>query len=379
MKKRITYFDLAKGIGIILVVLGHMENIYGGLRTWISSFHMPLFFVISGMLLIAKGEINADTYAIKDIRAITKKTAKGLLIPYLWFSLIYVPIDIMNLFIQNVDEHTFIQNILDSATLAGISVMWFLPALFIAEIISLCLVSVARKLSSKKFQIYVCLYILALIISIVSYGIWTKIRPIYDANMNSYFITTALGVIRTILRGMAMSIHVVSGIILFTIISYIDERYADKKLEIRGYSLAAGVFLFVINISLSLKNGAVDNHFMTFNTLPLYYMCALLGSLSIIIICKGFASIGFIDFLGRNSLIIMATHLQCYILYAGIRIALVIDQWVTRAKSYIYMFNSVLFTMLIEVIIILVINKFFPFITGKGSIKDLFTKSPKNE
>lgn len=108
-------------------------------------------------------------------------------------------------------------------------------------------------------------------------------------------------------------------------------------------------------------------------------MCALLGSLSIILICKGFASIGFIDFLGRNSLIIMATHLQCYILYAGIRIALVIDQWVTRAKSYIYMFNSVLFTMLIEVIIILVINKFFPFITGKGSIKDLFTKSPKNE
>ena len=46
--KRIRYFDMAKGLGIILVVLGHIEYISDELRAWISSFHMPLFFILSG-------------------------------------------------------------------------------------------------------------------------------------------------------------------------------------------------------------------------------------------------------------------------------------------------------------------------------------------
>ena len=96
MKKRVTYFDLAKGIGIILVVLGHMENIDAPIRIWIASFHMPLFFVISGMLIALKGE---DSLA-EGISSAVKKKAKGILIPYFWFSLMYIPIDIMNVYIN---------------------------------------------------------------------------------------------------------------------------------------------------------------------------------------------------------------------------------------------------------------------------------------
>ena len=40
--KRIEALDIAKGIGIILVIIGHMSSSY--LRDWIYSFHMPLFF-----------------------------------------------------------------------------------------------------------------------------------------------------------------------------------------------------------------------------------------------------------------------------------------------------------------------------------------------
>ena len=45
--KRIEALDIAKGIGIILVIIGHMSSSY--LRDWIYSFHMPLFFVLSGI------------------------------------------------------------------------------------------------------------------------------------------------------------------------------------------------------------------------------------------------------------------------------------------------------------------------------------------
>lgn len=40
--------SIAKGIGIIIVVLGHCTFGYAWLSLFISSFHMPLFFYLSG-------------------------------------------------------------------------------------------------------------------------------------------------------------------------------------------------------------------------------------------------------------------------------------------------------------------------------------------
>lgn len=44
------WVDIAKGIGIILVFLGHF-NIPDTLRAEIYTFHIPLFFFLSGVLL----------------------------------------------------------------------------------------------------------------------------------------------------------------------------------------------------------------------------------------------------------------------------------------------------------------------------------------
>lgn len=381
MKKRVTYLDLAKGLGIILVVLGHMENISTELRIWISSFHMPLFFVISGMLIALKNEVSADGNS-SDLRQLTIKKAKGIMVPYFWFSLIYIPIDVMNLYIENVDGHTFVQNILDSATFSGVSVMWFLPALFIAEVSALIIIEksgqIIRKINNNIAIVYAGVLVISLILSVLSQGIWQGIRPVYEAGSGSYFIATSLGFVRAILRGLCMNVHVVTGFVCYKLMTFLSDILSDRlkkqEDEIRGLFLAPGIIFFILNMSICLKNSAVDNHFLTLNNLGYYYASAFLGSLAIILICKGFDSIPFLEYLGKNSLIIMATHLQCYILYAGILIAIAIDAHVTRAKSYIYMFNSVLFTMLIELVIIFVINRFFPFIVGKGKLKYVFRK-----
>jgi len=416
MKKRVTYLDLAKGIGIILVVLGHMENINAGLRTWISSFHMPLFFVISGMLIALKKEdlIVTELNSKEGLKQLIAKKARGILIPYAWFSLIYVPIDIMNLYIDNVDSHTFVQNILDSLTFSGISVMWFLPALFIAEIASIYVISFVynfvtgkdsvitdRSITEKKVKevekrtdnkkLYLLIMVCGLLISLISFFVWNSVfRKCYEANASNYLMCTLLGFVRVIFRGLAMSSHVLTGYVMFrateyidsAIFTYINKRNKDNKMSREQLSqvigIVSGVIFFALNLGFYMKNGDVDNHFLTVSNMPLYYLCAFLGSMSIILISRGFDSIKPIDFLGRNSLVIMATHLQCYILYAGILIAIAIDAYVTRAKSYVYMFNSVLFTMLIETVVIIVINKFFPFIIGKGTIKSLI-ESFKNK
>ena len=67
---RIKYWDIAKGIAIILCVLGHTDLPYY-LRMIIFSFHMPLFFIANG-------------YFIKnyDVKNTIKKSVKSLLIPY---------------------------------------------------------------------------------------------------------------------------------------------------------------------------------------------------------------------------------------------------------------------------------------------------------
>lgn len=52
--RRSTFIDIAKGIGIILVVLGHLDTNGQISREVIYSFHMPLFFLLSGIFANTK-------------------------------------------------------------------------------------------------------------------------------------------------------------------------------------------------------------------------------------------------------------------------------------------------------------------------------------
>lgn len=75
-KKRLQWIDIAKGIGIILVVIGHSkppENILQIIR----SFHMPLFFFVSGLVY---HERSIDVYSSA---ARLKKDFVRLVIPYI--------------------------------------------------------------------------------------------------------------------------------------------------------------------------------------------------------------------------------------------------------------------------------------------------------
>lgn len=53
-KERLAWPDLARGIAVFLVALGHSPLVGEELKCWIYTFHMPLFFFISGYFLVRK-------------------------------------------------------------------------------------------------------------------------------------------------------------------------------------------------------------------------------------------------------------------------------------------------------------------------------------
>lgn len=64
---RIVSFDILKGVGILLVILGHIEIPYM-LKIVIYSFHMPLFFFVSGCFFRS---ISWREFILKKNQAIT--------------------------------------------------------------------------------------------------------------------------------------------------------------------------------------------------------------------------------------------------------------------------------------------------------------------
>ena len=72
------WVDIAKGIGIILVFLGHF-NIPDTLRAEIYTFHIPLFFFLSGVVFNGH----------KPINRFLGDEAKRMIVPYYCWAFFY--------------------------------------------------------------------------------------------------------------------------------------------------------------------------------------------------------------------------------------------------------------------------------------------------
>lgn len=123
--KRIKYIDLFRGIGILIMMLDHIYigNIFS---YFIHSFHMPMFFFVSGYFF-NDSEIRTYFYI--------KKKAKKLLLPYLIVGIIHFIIwsflNFNNFSFLPLKSLVWINT---NDTLPIANALWFLTALFITEI-----------------------------------------------------------------------------------------------------------------------------------------------------------------------------------------------------------------------------------------------------
>lgn len=154
------YWNIVKGIGIVLVVLGHIcPNISG----YIYLFHLPLFFFVSGYLY------NEEKYGDKPF-VYLKKRIKSQWIRYV---LIYWGLILLhNLFCElrmigkDAEKYSItviIQKMIEAVFGMGQEIMggtlWFVPVLVIASVLLGFIVSLSRKLEQltnwKYFKYFV--------------------------------------------------------------------------------------------------------------------------------------------------------------------------------------------------------------------------------
>jgi len=184
-KRRFNEIDICKGIGIILVVLGHALKQTGSHSlfatiplAFIYSFHMPLFFMLSGFLSVKLLDLDGGPLS-PDRRRYLGGRAVRLLIPYTVMSLIYLPLKLfMNSYAIKAYELKDSWRILigDSPNTA----MWFLFILF------LCTAAGALFVRRENLNL---VFFAAMLFSSVAYALNWQIR------FPRYFIFFVLGLL----------------------------------------------------------------------------------------------------------------------------------------------------------------------------------------
>lgn len=123
-QEKVAWIDSVKGIGIVLVVFGHIFS--GKVTQAIYLFHMPLFFFMGGYLL------NVST----DRKYFLYKKSIQLLIPYLvYLTVLYVPQEVIHI-LRGEDTviKGLIRPVIGGKMLFGwVSVFWFVSCFFITQ------------------------------------------------------------------------------------------------------------------------------------------------------------------------------------------------------------------------------------------------------
>ena len=150
------FIDVCKGIGILLVYYGHSAY-WGTLPSRIVfSFHMPLFFLLSGFVFnVAK---------ISSLRALLRKVTRNLLLPYIIFVIIGCLMKYDETFLNwKSDPIGMVIRIIHGE---GSNSIWFLSCLSMVQILAWCFLRWAARFE-RRFAIG----ILASMMLVVACGI----------------------------------------------------------------------------------------------------------------------------------------------------------------------------------------------------------------
>lgn len=272
MGDRIEWIDSARGIGIILVVAGHVFTQPESIHRIIFTFHMPLFFMISGMVFKAQ-----------DWRKFWKSRFFSLALPYFSFLLLVTVVDIAvapvfgrepSLPWFDNPQRAIVQAAFGGEALKGVyGIFWFVTCLFAAQ----CMAN-AFLLRQDR-------------------GVITMVLAILGALIFSYSAPHILSPGNVLAAPMAF---------VFLMAGWLYRRFGIID---RTRDAAAAILL--VGIGGIFLVAPMDMKYLDYGTPALTALAALLASHGIFLIAK-FLSLPIMGVLGRASLVVMFLHLTIY-------------------------------------------------------------------
>lgn len=129
MKERYREIDVLKGFSIFLMMFDHV-GWGGGVHTYIQSFHMPLFFIVSGFLWKSGGQ---------STKKIAIGKARKMLVPYAFFSTLYLTIQACEACFERTNQ-SMIMTLkavvfypTDMSNMPFAPALWFLPCFWLSN------------------------------------------------------------------------------------------------------------------------------------------------------------------------------------------------------------------------------------------------------
>ena len=334
--KRVQSIDIAKGLGMLLVIWGHIRDRGLG-NAMIYSFHMPLFFFLSGMTY------NRHKYT--SIVEFIKKRIKTLIVPYAVFSVLtwFVWVGYNKLLGNEVDSYwmPLLQTIISQGSggyLVHNSPLWFVTCLFSIELIYYF----SSKLGTK----------------------WNVLVCVLCAVVGNFCILPG-----SPLRYMPWSIDMsLCAVPFYMIGNFVSEYYGSKKLyeTINKNKIISMLFVIVAIVIIyfgATLNGNVSMGHRKLNHIYLFYPLACVGIAMHIVFSnllsdlKSKVVLG-IKWIGRNSFNAMAvqTPIKGVVL---VIIGKIIHKSVDElSSSNLYSLIAFIVTLLLVIVAITVINYF---------------------
>lgn len=280
-RKRFDELDIMKGIGITLIVIGHLEpGTY--LMRFVYSFHLFLFFMCSGFV--------GTRYVERCFVEIVKGNVKRLLLPYLVWSILSQFVDLL---FGIIDFGQAARNILFlDANVGWNAALWFLVSLFWADTICALIVRLIRWAQFIAGGVVIMLWMLFAVSNVsIFWGLYTvpvaAIFWLFGYWMNVYGIHEKMmknNICLIISGGVLLVVNICCGVIFNQVISIYHIRYYNIPLTI--VAGIAGV-LFLMPFSILLNNNGKFAGILIFygkNTLTIlcthYFILRLIGTVS---------------------------------------------------------------------------------------------------
>lgn len=337
---RESWADKVKFIGIFLMLLGHNALANDKLFDFIYSFHMPLFFIISGYFSNNKNDLFKD-YLLKNI--------KCLLIPYIFFYLLTLPFGYFVIWAHPYNHpysspvDFLLKPLIGMLTVETTSFAfhsngpsWFFVALFWVKMLFYI---------PKKYKCN-CLSLIASCLGCVCILFLIK-----WCDMNFYTrIDTAL---------LAFPLYV---------FGYIIRNYTNVVNYIRQMSICYNIlgilFSFGLCYIFCMINGHVEFSAASYGKdLLLMYVNAVIGTLGVIILSCIIPDNKYLTIIGGGTGIILGLHSPIQQLVKEVFKAMF--NIPTHDYSFIVALLIVILVLIIHIPIIILFNKKIPFLIGK--------------